>query len=85
MTKRFGLVLIALVALAVLILPASAVNNVIAQGGDVFIGEQGLDVSACVGTATNLAWFASGTNPSTDTPNSIVPVGDAIHLCGEDR
>ena len=80
MTKRFTLVLIALVALAMLILPASAAKNVIAAGGDVFIGEQGLDVSAGVGSATNVAWYATGSNPSTDTPNSIVPVGNAAQF-----
>jgi len=74
MTKRFSLALIVLVALVMLILPASAVVNQIAQGGDVFIGEEGLNVSAAVGGYTNIAWFASGTNPSTDTPNYIVAV-----------
>ncbi|MCC7469118.1 MAG: DUF3821 domain-containing protein, partial [Burkholderiaceae bacterium] len=61
MTKRFSLALIALVALAMLILPASAAVNQIAQGGDVFIGEEGLDVTAAVGNFTQIAWFASGT------------------------
>ncbi|HQA79987.1 MAG TPA: DUF3821 domain-containing protein, partial [Methanoregulaceae archaeon] len=77
MTKRFSLALIALVALAMLILPASAAVNQIAQGGDVFIGEEGLDVTAAVGTFTQIAWFASGTTPATDTPNYIVAVGNA--------
>jgi PGF-CTERM protein len=80
MTKRFSLVLIALVALAVLILPASAVDNVIPLGGDVFIGEQGLDVSACVASDANIAWFASGTNPNTDAPNYQFNVGDATNF-----
>ena len=69
MTKRFSLVLIALIALAMLILPAYAVKNVIPLGGDVFIGEQGLNVTACVASNANIAWFASGTNPNTDSPN----------------
>src|SRR5690606_3892530 len=77
MTKRFSLALIALVALAMLILPASAAVNQIAQGGDVFIGEEGLDVTAAVGNFTQIAWFASGTTPATDTPNYIVAVGNA--------
>src|SRR5512136_169221 len=79
MTKRFTLVLIALVALAVLILPVSAAAPIatIPLGGDVFIGEQGLDVSACVASNAQLAWFASGTNPNTDAPNYQINVGDA--------
>jgi PGF-CTERM protein len=76
MTKRFSLALIAVVALAMLILPASAAVNQIAQGGDVFIGEEGLDVSAAVGAFNQVAWFASGTNPSTDTPNAVIAVGN---------
>jgi PGF-CTERM protein len=76
MTKRFTLVLIALVALAMLILPASAAKNVIAAGGDVFIGEQGLDITACAAPGSQIAWFASGTNPSTDAPNYQINVGD---------
>jgi hypothetical protein len=76
MTKRFSLVVISLVALAMLILPASAANNVITPTSyDVFIGEQGLDVSAVVTQAT-VAWFASGTNPNTDAPNYQVSVGN---------
>ena len=75
MTKRFSLALIALVALAMLILPASAVLNQIAQGGDVFIGEENLDVTLAVGGFPQIAWFASGTVPATDTPNYIIAVG----------
>lgn len=75
MTKRFSLALIAVVALAMLILPASAGLTQINRGGDVFIGEEGLDVSAAVGTFSQVAWFAPGTNPSTDTPNAVIAVG----------
>ena len=75
MTKRFSLALIALVALAMLILPASAALNQIAQGGDVFIGEENLDVTLAVGGFPQIAWFASGTVPATDTPNYIIAVG----------
>ena len=80
MTKRFSLMLISLIALALLILPASAANNVIAAGGDVFIGEQNLDVSAAVASGTQIAWFASGTNPNTDAPNYQLNVGDATQF-----
>ena len=46
------------------------------QGGDVFIGEEGLNVTDAVGGFANIAWFASGTNPNTDPPNYIVTVGN---------
>jgi PGF-CTERM protein len=64
-----------------LILPASAANNnKVAAGGDVFIGEQGLDVSAAVASGSTIAWFASGTNPATDAPNYQINVGDATNF-----
>ena len=71
--------MIACLALALLVLPAAAVVNVINQGDDVFIGEQGLDVSAAT-AGFNIAWFASGTNPNTDLPNSVITVGDATNF-----
>ncbi len=77
MTKRLSLVLIACMALALLILPAAAVVNVINQGDDVFIGEQNLNVTAAVAGNPKIAWFASGTNPNTDVPNSVIDVGSA--------
>ena len=54
----------------------SASLNIISQGGDVFIGEEGLDVTSAVGAFNQVAWFASGTNPSTDTPNAVIAVGN---------
>lgn len=75
MIKRFSLALIALVALAVLMLPASAatIKNIPA-GGDVFIGEEGLDISAGLGAATQIAYWASGTSTG-DQPTNIITVG----------
>jgi PGF-CTERM protein len=83
MTKRLSLVVIACLALlALLILPASAAAPVatIPAGGDVFIGEQGLDITACVGTATSLAWFAAGSAPATDVPNYVLTIGDPANF-----
>ena len=41
-----------------------------------FIGEEGLDVTAAVGNFTQIAWFVSGANPWADAPNYIVAVGN---------
>ncbi|HQN89958.1 MAG TPA: MEMAR_RS02690 family S-layer glycoprotein [Methanoregulaceae archaeon] len=73
---RVTAVLVALITLSLLVLPASAAINQIAQGGDVFIGEEGLDVTAAVGNFTQIAWFVSGANPWADAPNYIVAVGN---------
>src|SRR5690606_34944002 len=43
-------------------------------GGDVFIGEEGLDISAGLGAATQIAYWASGTSTG-DQPTNIVTVG----------
>src|SRR5690606_30427562 len=67
---------IALFILAMLIGPASAAVNQIAQGGEVFIGEEGLNITAAVMGYPQIAWFAPGTTPATDTPNYVVAVGN---------
>ncbi|MBP1929079.1 hypothetical protein J2741_001626 [Methanolinea mesophila] len=59
---------------------ASASVNIIMQGDDVFIGEQDLDITGATGGFSQLAWFASGTNPNADTPNYVIPVGDSTHF-----
>jgi PGF-CTERM protein len=75
MIKRFSLALIALVALAALMLPASAaVIKTIPAGGDVFIGEEGLDITAGLGAATQIAYWAPGT-ATTDQPTTTITVG----------
>ncbi len=59
---------------------ASATVNTVMQGGDVFIGEQDLNISVAAGGFSQLAWFVPGTNPSVDTPNVIISMGDATHF-----
>ena len=78
MTKRFSFLLILLVALAMLVLPAYAATNKIDNTSrDVFIGEEGLDISAVASTGDTIAWFASGTNPNLDAPNDQFTIDDA--------
>jgi hypothetical protein len=62
------LLIIALVGFAVLASPGTAAIKDIGAGGTVFIGEQGLDITA--GTVGNdqIAWF-----PSTATASSAIP------------
>lgn len=79
MNSQFGPALIALFAVILLVIPVSAVNtgiNTIGQGGEVFIGEEGLDITRCTVNATRLAWFGSGTSPSVDVPDYILDIGD---------
>lgn len=64
-------VLFLLFSTALLVAPAFADPHVILQGGDVFIGEQGLDITAAVGAASQIAWFAPGRDPANDAPDDI--------------
>lgn len=79
MIRQCSSLLIAFLAVLILFLPVSAVNNgvnTIAQGGDVFIGEEGLDISNGTGTTARLAWFGPGTSPTADVPDYILDIGD---------
>jgi hypothetical protein len=71
--------LITFLALMVLLVPVSAINTgvtTITQGGDLFIGEEGLDISDCIGNGTRIAWFGSGTSPSANVPDYVLEIGD---------
>ncbi|HOT03350.1 MAG TPA: DUF3821 domain-containing protein [Methanolinea sp.] len=58
------------IALLTVAMPVSAQLNVVAQNGTVLLGEEGLDVTAAVGTATHLGWW-SGTDYSTPATREI--------------
>jgi PGF-CTERM protein len=77
MNARIAVVLMVLVACAFIALPATAAVNKISQGGDVFLGEKGLDVSAAVGNAKQIAWWQPGTNSETEQPADIETITDA--------
>lgn len=53
--------------------PTPSINKVPA-GGDVFIGEEGLDITAGLGSAAQIAYWAPGTS-TADQPSSILTVG----------
>ena len=60
--------------------------NIINPGNMVFIGEQGLDITAVMLTDTQIGWWASGASVSTRSPNQIVTVSNpgsfsVFHSC----
>ncbi|NLX48553.1 MAG: DUF3821 domain-containing protein [Methanospirillum sp.] len=66
--------LLCLVALAV---PACAGIAEVPAGGTVFVGEEGLDITAAgVAPGGQLARFAPGSSVQTDAPSDLVTVGD---------
>lgn len=46
----------------------------VSQGGTVFLGEQGLDVSAALGSDISIGWWASGAAIATSSPDSKVQI-----------
>ena len=81
MTKRLTIALIALVALVlVAVLPVSAtyydVNNTVAKGGVVYIGEQQLNIAGALTSTTtgSIGWWASAAQITTSSPTVSYPV-----------
>jgi len=77
MNARILIVLMVLVASACIALPAAAALNKVSQGGDIFLGEKNLDVTAATGDATQIAWWQPGTNSETEQPADIESITDA--------
>jgi Domain of unknown function (DUF3821)/Peptidase C13 family len=74
---------IAGIVLLCLLMPAvsASTRTYIFTGADVFIGEQGLDISnAMYGGDTQIAWWASGSNPMTDAPGKIVTIANPLNF-----
>ena len=67
---------LALVSLCLLIGPALAAGafTTIPQGGTVFIGEQGLDITGALGSDSSIGWWASGAAIATSSPDSQIQV-----------
>ena len=65
------------ISISLLVVPVFAVTNIINPGDSVFIGEEGLDLSAAVPAGYyQIAWFSPGTNPATGVPSSVVTIGN---------
>jgi hypothetical protein len=73
MIKMGTTILIVLVCIILLCVgPASAAINTIKQGNTVFIGEEGLDVSAAMGPDTQIGWWASAADITTTSPTKTI-------------
>jgi hypothetical protein len=64
------LVLLALPLSAVAAAPISTIN----PGNTVFLGEEGLDITAAMGTDTRIGWWASAANIETTSPSKTIDV-----------
>jgi Domain of unknown function (DUF3821) len=61
---------------ALIALPAGALAalNTIAPGNTVFLGEEGLDISAAMGSDTQIGWWASAADIGTTSPSYTIQV-----------
>ena len=67
--------LLLIICLCIFAVPAMAVGyTTIQQGNTVFIGEQGLDVSAALGSDSAIGWWASGAAIATTSPSTQIQV-----------
>ena len=58
--------------------PASAAINTIKPGNTVFIGEEGLDISAAMGSDTKIGWWASAADITTTSPTQTIDLAGRI-------
>jgi hypothetical protein len=74
--KNFDTLALVAVSCFFLIGLAGAANPIstINPGNMVFIGEQGLDITAAMGGDTQIGWWASGAAISTSSPDKIIMV-----------
>jgi trimeric autotransporter adhesin len=70
-----GLVLL---VCTIFVSPVVADITTVPIGGDVFIGEQGINVAACLlkgnVTMTQVAWYNGGADPSKDAPGAVLSI-----------
>lgn len=63
-------------ALGLIILHSAGAPNVIGPGDQIFIGEEGLDISAALPADVNqIAWFSPGSNIRADAPALLLTIG----------
>jgi PGF-CTERM protein len=76
MTKRLSIALMMCVALAILVVPALAGNlQNISPGGNVFVGEQGLNLIG-VAPGTTLNYYTGTQTPGQSAPAATITVGN---------
>jgi hypothetical protein len=56
--------------------PVSGAMNTISPGGVVFIGEQGLDITAALAGATQVGWWASGAAIDSSSPDYTITISN---------
>jgi hypothetical protein len=79
MIKKRVSILIIIASISLLyVAPAMAAINTIQQGNVIFIGEQGLDISAAMGPDTKIGWWASAADIATTSPTQSIDLTGRI-------
>jgi hypothetical protein len=79
MIKNEVKILIILVCFSLLFAPpVTAAINTISQGNVIFIGEEGLDISAAMGPDTQIGWWASAADIQTTSPTTSIDLKNRI-------
>jgi len=77
MTKRLSIALMMCVVLTLMVVPALAGTlQTVPVGGDVFIGEQGLNLTG-IASGTSLCWYTGSQTVGSSAPTATVTVGNA--------
>ncbi|MFA4877430.1 MAG: DUF3821 domain-containing protein [Methanoregula sp.] len=58
---------------------AQGAVTTVSQGNTVFIGEQGLDISAAMGPDTSIGWWASGADVRSSSPSKTINVASQLN------
>ena len=58
--------------------PVNAAINTISQGNTVFIGEEGLDISAAMGPDTQIGWWAPSADIAKTSPGKTIDLTGRI-------
>jgi hypothetical protein len=69
--------LVLIVASCIVVHTLAAGLNSIPLGGTVYLGEDGLDITAAAGASNQVAWFPSTAQSSATTPQKIIDVGSS--------
>jgi hypothetical protein len=60
------------------VIPVNAAINTIRQGNTIFMGEEGLDISAAMGPYTQIGWWASAADITTTSPTKTIDLAGRI-------
>ena len=79
MTVKNGKNLIILICIILCyVSPVTAAINTITQGDVIFIGEESLDISAAMGSDTQIGWWASSADITTTSPTIAIDLTSRI-------